>query len=153
MYSNRFVFFFQAEDGIRGPLVTGVQTCALPIYSATPPSELSLPSPESVRPSYHPGVSQFRVLRLLQRQVELLPNRRDHHLPRSRPGNPLTPDFALIVLNLHRHAAVQRVDVFQVRFLTIWVEHHEADFTLGFIQVDGLDDHGAMERHLAVNRA
>src|SRR6266536_3852023 len=25
-------FFFQAEDGIRDPLVTGVQTCALPIY-------------------------------------------------------------------------------------------------------------------------
>jgi len=23
--------FFQAEDGIRGDLVTGVQTCALPI--------------------------------------------------------------------------------------------------------------------------
>src|SRR5207247_6878116 len=27
-------FFFQAEDGIRDPLVTGVQTCALPIYAA-----------------------------------------------------------------------------------------------------------------------
>src|SRR5258708_37101336 len=26
------VFFFQAEDGIRDDLVTGVQTCALPIY-------------------------------------------------------------------------------------------------------------------------
>src|SRR5438105_15268507 len=26
-------FFFQAEDGIRYPLVTGVQTCALPICS------------------------------------------------------------------------------------------------------------------------
>src|SRR5207247_3198515 len=26
-----FIFFFQAEDGIRDPLVTGVQTCALPI--------------------------------------------------------------------------------------------------------------------------
>src|SRR5207247_5640869 len=26
------VFFFQAEDGIRAPLVTGVQTCALPIW-------------------------------------------------------------------------------------------------------------------------
>src|SRR5207244_8066379 len=26
-------FFFQAEDGIRDDLVTGVQTCALPIYS------------------------------------------------------------------------------------------------------------------------
>src|SRR5258708_21202599 len=28
------VFFFQAEDGIRDDLVTGVQTCALPIYVA-----------------------------------------------------------------------------------------------------------------------
>src|SRR5438046_10377279 len=27
-----FVFFFQAEDGIRDWSVTGVQTCALPIY-------------------------------------------------------------------------------------------------------------------------
>src|SRR2546430_11596913 len=26
------VFFFQAEDGIRDLTVTGVQTCALPIY-------------------------------------------------------------------------------------------------------------------------
>ena len=25
-------FFFQAEDGIRALIVTGVQTCALPIY-------------------------------------------------------------------------------------------------------------------------
>src|SRR3989441_8998316 len=30
-----FFFFFQAEDGIRDKLVTGVQTCALPI---SPPS-------------------------------------------------------------------------------------------------------------------
>ena len=28
-------FFFQAEDGIRGVAVTGVQTCALPILSAS----------------------------------------------------------------------------------------------------------------------
>src|SRR5258708_24302603 len=27
----RGIFFFQAEDGIRDDLVTGVQTCALPI--------------------------------------------------------------------------------------------------------------------------
>src|SRR5687767_15238799 len=33
-------FFFQAEDGIRDKLVTGVQTCALPIWAAqSPPSE------------------------------------------------------------------------------------------------------------------
>src|SRR5207244_10201386 len=29
-----FLFFFQAEDGIRDDLVTGVQTCALPISLA-----------------------------------------------------------------------------------------------------------------------
>src|SRR5699024_11482742 len=28
-----FVFFFQAEDGIRDRNVTGVQTCALPIWA------------------------------------------------------------------------------------------------------------------------
>src|SRR5258708_34082949 len=30
-----FFFFFQAEDGIRDDLVTGVQTCALPISRFT----------------------------------------------------------------------------------------------------------------------
>src|SRR5260221_10172232 len=29
-------FFFQAEDGIRDHCVTGVQTCALPIYPVIP---------------------------------------------------------------------------------------------------------------------
>src|SRR3989449_7487195 len=34
VYTSRdlFFFFFQAEDGIRDVAVTGVQTCALPIY-------------------------------------------------------------------------------------------------------------------------
>src|SRR5260221_10015012 len=36
-------FFFQAEDGIRYHCVTGVQTCALPIYNRAP------------RPSRTPG--------------------------------------------------------------------------------------------------
>src|SRR5699024_11376976 len=31
-----FVFFFQAEDGIRDRNVTGVQTCALPIFFQSP---------------------------------------------------------------------------------------------------------------------
>src|SRR5687767_15896397 len=34
MYISTFIFFFfQAEDGIRDKLVTGVQTCALPILA------------------------------------------------------------------------------------------------------------------------
>src|SRR2546425_7629957 len=35
-YLIYFFFFFQAEDGIRDKLVTGVQTCALPISRAAP---------------------------------------------------------------------------------------------------------------------
>src|SRR5256885_3405092 len=31
-----FFFFFQAEDGIRDYKVTGVQTCALPIWAHAP---------------------------------------------------------------------------------------------------------------------
>src|SRR5689334_6449158 len=31
-YAKRKAYFFQAEDGIRGGTVTGVQTCALPIF-------------------------------------------------------------------------------------------------------------------------
>src|SRR5687767_15345374 len=33
-WRNVSIFFFQAEDGIRDKLVTGVQTCALPIFAA-----------------------------------------------------------------------------------------------------------------------
>src|ERR1041384_3286296 len=33
MLRLRLYFFFQAEDGIRDKLVTGVQTCALPIWA------------------------------------------------------------------------------------------------------------------------
>src|SRR5206468_6930347 len=38
---GRSAFFFQAEDGIRDLIVTGVQTCALPIYLA--PSQRPYP--------------------------------------------------------------------------------------------------------------
>src|SRR6266566_8840802 len=37
-----FFFFFQAEDGIRDYKVTGVQTCALPIYDQSEGFDLGL---------------------------------------------------------------------------------------------------------------
>src|SRR2546425_1851507 len=46
-------FFFQAEDGIRDKLVTGVQTCALPIYVRFRQLETGLPArfqtPEEIK--------------------------------------------------------------------------------------------------------
>src|SRR5690554_7487674 len=57
-----FFFFFQAEDGIRDADVTGVQTCALPIFPKTPqPSgrtqrpRAPSPSSASVRCRAHPA--------------------------------------------------------------------------------------------------
>src|SRR5690606_39830382 len=37
------IFFFQAEDGIRDFHVTGVQTCALPIYPVQRVTKTALP--------------------------------------------------------------------------------------------------------------
>src|SRR5699024_11703142 len=37
-----FYFFFQAEDGIRDRNVTGVQTCALPIFIASSSFPISI---------------------------------------------------------------------------------------------------------------
>src|SRR5258708_25674992 len=44
-----FFFFFQAEDGIRDDLVTGVQTCALPISAPVARLFLSAPAAASRR--------------------------------------------------------------------------------------------------------
>src|SRR2546425_10140950 len=51
MHDICFFFFFQAEDGIRDKLVTGVQTCALPISRLSvdrPEAQLSLEKSSSV---------------------------------------------------------------------------------------------------------
>src|SRR6266404_4977950 len=43
------VFFFQAEDGIRRKLVTGVQTCALPISGCSARPVPGRPPPPACR--------------------------------------------------------------------------------------------------------
>src|SRR5258708_21804498 len=49
------IFFFQAEDGIRDDLVTGVQTCALPISDAS----------EEKQAMNHRKTKMIRVYKLL----------------------------------------------------------------------------------------
>src|SRR5690606_39331317 len=59
-------FFFQAEDGIRDFHVTGVQTCALPIYGRRPGGLFRAGSAElRQRPgsAADPPVSRLRALR------------------------------------------------------------------------------------------
>src|SRR2546425_13347068 len=47
-------FFFQAEDGIRDKLVTGVQTCALPIWWHPPLDAVLHGAVRSPQPAFHP---------------------------------------------------------------------------------------------------
>src|SRR5256885_11500087 len=68
------LFFFQAEDGIRDYKVTGVQTCALPIYGRSPRAHQEQPAglrqrrdlPHQPQPvsAHHP-----RVQALIRRSV------------------------------------------------------------------------------------
>src|SRR5205823_8664443 len=58
-----FFFFFQAEDGIRDKLVTGVQTCALPISHApilTPGTGSSLQDVDVTLPPFERFYAQHR---------------------------------------------------------------------------------------------
>src|SRR5205823_11252862 len=68
-----FFFFFQAEDGIRDKLVTGVQTCALPIW----------PARDLARPADH-----ARAARADGREGDLSRQHRHavHQLPRIGAG-------------------------------------------------------------------
>src|SRR5690606_40022110 len=58
-----FFFFFQAEDGIRDFHVTGVQTCALPIFAvpALDPVGVQLARPHSVPHSWHRSLLAVHV--------------------------------------------------------------------------------------------
>src|SRR5437867_8577936 len=48
---RRTFFFFQAEDGIRDRTVTGVQTCALPIWVANMPGAYPRPVEKPTHPA------------------------------------------------------------------------------------------------------
>src|SRR5229473_7126870 len=97
-----FFFFFQAEDGIRDKLVTGVQTCALPI-SPTLRGQRGLPTV-----LFHVGGQRKDVggvLPQLGRDGEFtLSATRQHE---TQHQNPVTPPGAVVVLR-------QRLALFDV---------------------------------------
>src|SRR5438552_10829862 len=88
---SRSFFFFQAEDGIRDDLVTGVQTCALPIWNLL----LLLPLGAARAPP--PARSRSRFPRAAPRRVAdvdagspdpaVLPSRARRAEPRASRGD------------------------------------------------------------------
>src|SRR5256885_9846829 len=61
-YSAEF-FFFQAEDGIRDYKVTGVQTCALPIFGGHDPSKVHAAYNAAVSTQGQPTVILARTIK------------------------------------------------------------------------------------------
>src|SRR3989475_8618648 len=67
-------FFFQAEDGIRDLTVTGVQTCALPIYHlyvarAPAPEPMVVPQNQLLHPEARPQHVAHELLGSEPRQL------------------------------------------------------------------------------------
>src|SRR2546425_11346794 len=71
-------FFFQAEDGIRDKLVTGVQTCALPILETDAVASPARVHARMLRQhaghqgDQQIGVRQFDATRLFNRRLQFL---------------------------------------------------------------------------------
>ena len=74
-----FCFCFQAEDGIRDRLVTGVQTCALPILSGGTAKMVASPKPMVPIFSFTSSLQRARLLNLVRGAVPFLVEE-DRHL-------------------------------------------------------------------------
>src|SRR5256885_16467490 len=85
-----FFFFFQAEDGIRDYKVTGVQTCALPIFTVAGAAALD---------------KAFNSLSTSPAPSEIINEELKHpHSGRSK-SNPFRPWSAITAIVLHQTAA------------------------------------------------
>src|SRR5690348_17702571 len=71
-----YFFFFQAEDGIRDGRVTGVQTCALPIFAKrNPMHQVSVP---------HKGAKAFNGPKSYSLSWRKKVTTEEHWVPQSR---------------------------------------------------------------------
>src|SRR2546430_8186504 len=75
--------FFQAEDGIRDLTVTGVQTCALPIYAVVSDTNLGEPigSSGAGEQIIAPGAAQMHVEKEMGHVAEIFTHERLARLP------------------------------------------------------------------------
>src|SRR2546425_8953130 len=106
-----FFFFFQAEDGIRDKLVTGVQTCALPISQRAHAIVEALGIHDLGRsrravfrdPSRGPAVHDERDVAALLEPATPLPRRRQHTLTAVEQYHGGKPPRSFPPVDLPRH--------------------------------------------------
>src|SRR6266404_6993697 len=105
-----FFFFFQAEDGIRGKLVTGVQTCALPILGWRRELLWAGPGDDMGSEEIHYKRSRFAT-RSEERRVGKECRYRwspYHYKKKARPIDEWGHDAATLMLVLHYVAETER---------------------------------------------
>src|SRR5206468_5199442 len=69
------LFFFQAEDGIRDLIVTGVQTCALPIWAVPFLNKAAFRRPNNMEyGSTPPRIAQLRGPKTINEDIAILKN-------------------------------------------------------------------------------
>src|SRR5258708_18965398 len=99
-----FCFFFQAEDGIRDDLVTGVQTCALPISRVILLISLSKGKIGEENSSFLGLILVPKILvAAMSRQDMPEEERRDFYLYVDEFQNFATPDFAQILSEARKY--------------------------------------------------
>src|SRR6266581_1511441 len=129
-----FCFFFQAEDGIRDGRVTGVQTCALPIYQRDPGRHRDP----------HPAAARHDCARLRRRV-------RDHRPPRHR----MTPRWPPLPRRLPRTPAPLRHETYESYLARLAAANSLSFDDLDEIahlyddDLDGLDQLAALTGYLA----
>src|SRR5690554_5051381 len=81
------IFFFQAEDGIRDADVTGVQTCALPIYIGSLALNYNRLESDMEYASSNEITQHFKSLGINQLNTEGISTLSDvHHLTLKKPN-------------------------------------------------------------------
>src|SRR5439155_11470331 len=96
-------FFFQAEDGIRDGHVTGVQTCALPIFFTEPRTSRAISAPRLAEIASH-HASSFTVISSAEQAL-------DQALAEAAPGDAIFITGSLYLVGQLRHHWKQREQV------------------------------------------
>src|SRR2546429_1373750 len=115
-------FFFQAEDGIRDVAVTGVQTCALPIFVLASAGNPRWIAADLLAQAEHaPDAGSFLVTTStgLARQVQTEVTRQLHELPATNPAQISMKRTGAILVAPSFHAACEFVDRFAPEHLSL----------------------------------
>src|SRR5476649_678480 len=134
-------FFFQAEDGIRGHCVTGVQTCALPIYADAICSAIAYAAFKELRGEHgyvaaRCGNSNARIDTILQRFHQPLPLYLSDVSPRVR--DLMVADVVSVSANATCAEALELIDRHDIRILPVTDARNHVVGTISLPHLGGI---------------